>query len=458
MPQDSRSEWLATYHEGDSRLRDKRHGILQLNREKQQIEFAVQTAEKSPIIIVSYPLQYLREITIYEKRQKMRKQRYLRLLMGDPPNEMKPLFSFSLVEVEIVKDEIQAFQEEIQAIQKDLEDSDKKQEGEVDLVEVFARLLKTPIGQFQQLVEGFTSRLRVLTAPSKKVTETILTSLEPEYSYEIQEIELNERKFLYYSTSHPHSTVLILLSPIGGRIEDYYPMISSLLGKYQIYILGMRGYVDSKGQDKEFKLKDYIQDLQIFLEYIGSEKEIILGAHSLFSAILLEEFLNDPYSNIKKLVLVSGSHRAPENFRKGVKLLPPTPAWAPFKGQVRKIAPKILFSKNTDKGTIDPFIQYALSIPDKVYYEIFKDFLPRYDYSKAFKSLTKPVLVIWGKDDQIITKDLKKEMIAITPPPLFSYKEIPGGHMILLEEPNKVGREINNFITGTKWSQIEIEG
>jgi pimeloyl-ACP methyl ester carboxylesterase len=458
MSQDSRSEWLATYHEGDSRLQNKRHGILQLNREKQQIEFAVQPAEKSPIIVVSYPLLYLRDVKILGKRPKMRKRSYLQFFMGDPPNEMTPLFSFSLEDVETVKNEIQTFQEEIQASQQDQIELNKKSEAEADLVEVFARLLRTPIEQFQQLFEGFTSRLRVLTTPSKKVTKAIISSIEPDYPYEIREIELNERKFLYYGTSFAHSDALILLSPIGGRIEDYYPMISSLLGKYQIYILGLRGYVGSIAQDKEFKLKDYIKDLKDFLEYVGPDKEITLGAHSLFSVILLEEFLDQHYSNVKKIVLISGSHRAPDTFRKGVKALPPTPAWSPFKGQVRKIAPKILFSKNTDKEVvIDPFIQYALSIPDKVYYEIFKDFLPRYDYSKAFKSLTKPVLTIWGKNDQIISSDLKKEMIDITPPSLLTYKELPGGHMVLLEEPNKVGREINNFITNKKWSQIEIE-
>jgi len=442
-----RAEWLATYHEGDSRLRDKRHGILRLNNTKKRIEFAVQTAERSPLIIVNYPLKHLRDVIIIEKRQKMKKQHYLQLKLGEPPNEMNPLFSFSLADLEFVKNEILAFQEETRALE-----SEDIEHLEADVIQIFAQLLTTPVEQFQQFLGDVTSRLRSFAI---KPTKTVLSPLEPTFPYQIREIELNDRKVCFYSTSNSHSTVLLLLSPVGGRIEDYYPLISSLLGQYQIIILGLRGFVEPITQDEEFKLKDYIQDLKDFLEYLGPEKEIVLVAHSLFSAIILEEFTNPKYSNIKKYALISGAHRATDNFRKGVKLLPPTQIWSSFRGQVKKLAPKILYSKGTKNEIINPFIQHAFSIPDNVYYEIFKDFLPK-DYAKKLQSLTKPLLVLWGENDQLIPEDLKDEMIECIPRHLLTFKEIPGGHMVIFEEPEKVAGEINRFIT-EKWSQIKIE-
>jgi pimeloyl-ACP methyl ester carboxylesterase len=447
---ESRSEWLCTYHEGDSRLRDKRHGILQLNREKKRIEFAVQTTETAPMIIVSYPLSHLREIKILEKRQKMKKQKFIQFRMGDPPNEMIPTFSFNLDEIDSVKEEIQTFKEEIQSQEEVVEPV-----TEPDVIKVFANLLMTPIEQFQNLLGEFASRLRILTLPTRKATKTVLSSLEPKYPYKTQEIDLNGRKFRFFSTTHPHSTILILLSPIGGQIEDYYPIISSLLGKYRIYILGMRGYAGSL--EGEFHLNEYVQDLKSFLNFIGDDKDIILGAHSLFSAIILEEFLAEKYTNIQKIVLISGLHKAPDTFRKGVKSLPPTQLWLPIKGQVRKIAPKILFSKKTENKIVEPFIHYSFTIPDHVYYEIFKDFLPKYDYTKNIQQITKPLLVIWGKNDKIISQKMKKEMIELVPNSLLTYKELPGGHMVILEEPEKVGHEINKFINASKWSKIKID-
>jgi pimeloyl-ACP methyl ester carboxylesterase len=451
LSEEIRTEWLATYHEGDSRIRDKRHGLIRLNNAKQRIEFAVQTAESSPIIVVNYPLMHLRNVLIIDKRQKMKKQYYLQLELGEPPNEITPLFSFSLADLEDVKNEILAFQEEIRGLS-----ADDVKDSEPDVIKTFAQLLMAPIDQFQQVFGEVTSRLRSLTIKPKKMTETLLSPLEPKFPYETREIEINDRKFHFFSTSYSHSTILLLLSPIGGRIEHYYPMISSLLGKYQLIILGVRGFIEPVGQDLEFKLKDYIQDIKDFLDYIGSEKDIVLGAHSLFSAIILEEFLNKKYSNITKFVLVSGAHRVPNNFRKGVKLLPPTQTWGSFKGQVRKIAPKILYSGDTDREIIDLFIKHAFSIPNNVYYQIFKDFIPKYDYTKKLESLNKPLLVVWGEKDQLIPRDLKTEMIECIPPHLLTHKELPGGHMVILEEPNKVAREINRFIT-KKWSKIEIE-
>ncbi|MFX1504731.1 MAG: alpha/beta fold hydrolase [Promethearchaeota archaeon] len=450
MSEKIRAEWLATYHEGDSRIREKRHGLLRLNTTKQRIEFAVQTAENSPVIIVNYPLNHLKTVKLIERRQKVKKQNYLQLELGDAPNLMTPLFSFSISDLETVKKEILTFHEDYKALM-----TDEVEDTEADVVTIFAKLLMTPVEQFQHFIGDFTSKLRFLTVKPKEVTKTVLSPLEPQFPYQIQTIELNNRKVSFYSTSYSHDTILLLLSPIGGDIENYFPMISSLLGKYQLYILGARGFTEPIDQDLEFKLKDYVQDLKDFIEYLDTEQDIILGAHSLFSAIILEEFLKPKYSNVKQIILISGAHRAPENFRNGVKLLPPTLVWGSFRGQVKKLAPKILFSRNTKKELIYPFIQKAFDVPDKVYYEIFKDFIPR-DYTKKLQSSTKPILAVWGEDDKLVPKDLKEELINCVPTDLLTFKEIPGSHMVIFEEPNLVAREINRFIN-KKWSQIQIE-
>ncbi len=454
MSEEVRTEWLATYHQGDKRLRDKRHGILRLNREKRRIEFAVQTAEtdKSPIIIVNYPIRYLNDIQIIEKRQKMRKHEYIQLSFGEPPEEMAPLFSFSLDNLEIVKNKIFEFKREMM----DQQEKELEKKSEDDIVEIFARLLMTPLEQFQQLIGEVTTRLKFLTNKPKKATKAFISALESPKIHKTREIEINDRRITLYESLETHSTILILLSPIGGRIDDYYPMIDSLRGSFQVIIYGVRGYTDPIEQDYEFKLKKYVDDIKDFLNFIGPDKDIVLGAHSLFSAIILEEFLDPKYTNIKKFVLISGVHRAPDTFRKGVKAMPHFHMWGPFKGQVKKIAPKILFSKDTDKEIITPFINQAFLVPDKVYYQVFKDFLPKFDYSSKVRSLKKPILALWGTNDQIITSELKEEIIEYIPQNLFSYKEIKGGHMIHLEDPNKVAYEINKFLSN-KWSTIKIE-
>ena len=450
MSEQIKAEWIATYHEGDSRIREKRHGLLRLNSTKQRIEFAVQTAESSPLIIVNYPLSHLQTVKLIEKRQKMKKQNYLQLELGEPPNLMTPLFSFSISDLEAVKKEILAFQEDYQDLK-----SEEHEDTETDVVKIFSKLLMTPVDQFQQFLEDVSSRIRLLTIKPKEVTKSVLSPLEPQFSYEIQTIELNERKVSFYRTSYSHDTILLLLSPIGGEIQNCYPMISSLLGKYQLYILGTRGFTEPIDQDVDFKLKDYVQDLKDFIEFIDSERKIILGAHSLFSAILFEEFLKPKYSNINQLIIISGAHRAPDNFGKGIKLLPPISIWGSFRGQVKKLAPKILFSQTTKKELVNPFIKNAFSIPNKVYYEIFKDFIPR-DYTKKLQSLEKPMLVVWGENDKLIPKDLREELIEYGPSDRLTIKEVPGSHMIIFEEPNLVAREINRFIN-KKWRPIKVE-
>lgn len=453
MSEVARTEWLTTYHKGDSRLRDKRHGILRLNPEKKRIEFAVQTVEteNSPIIIVCYPINFLVDVNIIEKRQKMRKYEFLELELDDSPDKMKPLFSFGIYDLDKIKTEILSFKEDmINLTDKSLEKS------EDDIIEVFARLLMTPIEQFQHLIGGVTSRLKLLTIKPKKATKALISSLEPQKIRETREFELNNRKITVYESLKSHKTILIILSPIGGRIEDFYPVVDSLRGKFKVIIYGLRGYTKPIEQDFEFKLKKYIEDVKDFLKHVGSEKDIVICAHSLFSSIILEEFVDEKYTNIKKFILISGLHCAPDNFRKGVKVMPPYQLWGPFKGQVRKIAPKILFSTDTEEEITNSYIKKAFSVPDKVYYQVFKDILPKYDYLNEIQSISKPLLILWGKNDQIIPPDMRSEMQQNVPSNLISYKVIKGGHMIHLESPKEVAHEINIFMDNRRRT-IHIE-
>lgn len=438
----TRREWLATYHEGDPRLKKSRHGLLQLNQDKLRIEFAVQTTKTndSPLIIVSYPLKYLQSVQVVEKRQKMKKKRFLQLLLGSPPDEIRPLFSFGLEDAQDIKTEVQSFMDNNRAASKT-----DSSEMEPDVLETLAQLLMTPINQIQQLFEpirAVTSRILSFA------TRPLAASLEPQFDYETRTIELNGRQVTFFETSKSHPLALVLLSPIGGQIQDIFPLIGSFLGNYQVFIVGVRGFTPPIEQDVEFTLKSYVQDLKDFLHYIGSEQErkIVLCAHSILSAVVLEEFVRPEYSNITKFVLISGAHKAPDNFRSGIRALPSPKMWL-FKGQVKKIAPKLLFARNANRELTRPYIDHAFTIPDSIYYNLLKDFIPRFDYTKQIRGLKKPLLLVWGEKDGLIPTSIREEMVEISPSGVLTHRVIPGGHYVMLESPENVGSEINKFIS-----------
>ena len=454
MSKNHENEWLATYHKGDSRLQNKRHGILRINSGKSRLEFAVQTkeAENAPFVIVSYPIKYLRDVKVLEKRKKIKKQEYLELTFGDPPDVMKPLFSFSLNEIEAIQDEIKKFK------QKQLVSSlEAEMNQETNAIEVLASLLAKPAEQLQHLLEDVTSQLRIFTKTPREIGNKIFTAIDPPKEYEVQEISLEDRIIRFYQSSRKYNTTFVLLSPIGGKLEDYFPMLKSLtVADINVVFLGVRGFTPPIEQDSEFKMNDYSQDLKVFLEYIGPDQKTILGAHSLLTGLILRDFLSDEYQQIEKFILLSGIHRAPNTFRNGVKALPPTKLWGPFKGQVRKMAPKVLFSKKCDEAFYKPFCQNAFTIPDKVYSDIFKDFLPKFDYTDEIQRINKPILCIWGKEDQIIPEELRIEMINLIPKEYRFHKSLLGGHMVPYESPLEIGRAIRKFVI-SKRSRVPIE-
>jgi len=447
-------EWFATYHKGDSRLQNKRHGILKINPNKNRLEFAVQTkeAENAPFVIVSYPVEYLREVNIVEKRQKITKQKFLELTFGDHPNVMKPLFSFSLIEISVIQTEIKNFKKKM--LQKSISSDFSSDSNVVDIV---ASLLAKPVEQFQQLLEDVTSQIRTFTKKPKELGTKIIDTFDPPKVHEVQEISLGGRIIRFYQSTHKYQITLVLLSPIGGKLEDYFPLIKSLTdADINVVFLGIRGFTSPIEQDSEFKMNAYSQDLKAFLEYLGPNQKIILGAHSLLAGLLFRDFLSEEFDQIEKFIILSGIHRAPNTFRNGVKALPPTKLWGPFKGQVRKMVPKILFSKKCEKALYKPFCQNAFSIPDKVYSDLFRDFLPKFDYTNVIQKINKPILCIWGKEDQILPEELRSEMIDLLPKQYCFHKTLLGGHMVPYESPLEIGRAIRNFVL-SKRSRIVIE-
>ena len=454
MSNNHEQEWLATYHKGDSRLQNKRHGILRLNPKKNRLEFAVQTkeAEDAPFVIVSYPVQYLRQVKIIEKRRKVKKQEFLELTFGDPPDVMKPLFSFSLIEISVIQRDIKNFEKRM--LQSTITPGIS---SDSNVVEIFASLLVKPVEHLQQLLEDVTSQIRIFTKKPKELGTKIITSLDPPKKYDVNEISLGGRLIRFYQSTHKYRTTLVLLSPIGGKLEDYFPLLKSLtVAEINVVFLGIRGFTSPIEQDSEFKMNNFSQDLKTFLEYLGPNQKIILGVHSLLAGLLFRDFLSEDLDQIEKFIILSGIHRAPNTFRNGVKALPPTRLWGPFKGQVRKLAPKILFSKKCEESLYKPFCKNAFSIPDKVYSDIFRDFLPGFDYTNIIQKINKPILCIWGKEDQIIPEELRSEMIDLLPKQFCFHKILLGGHMVPYESPLEIGRAIQNFVE-SKRSRILVE-
>ncbi len=448
------SEWLATYHEGDSRLQNKRHGILRINTEKQRIEFAVQTkeTEHAPFILVNYPIQYLQEIKKIEKRKNFKKQEFLEFIFGDSPNVIKPLFSFNLVELDTISKEILRYQQEFKQIS-----SEKKSSPEPDIVKVLSNLLMKPVEQLQHLFDDVTSQFRFFTQKPISFGSKILTTIDPPQEYEIQEVSLHNRVIHFYQSTNKFQSTFIMLSPLGGKLEDLFPINKSMtMRSFNVVFLGVRGFTSPIEQDTDFKLKNYVDDLRNTIEFLAPNKKVILGAHSILSAVIFEEFMKEEYNNIEKFVVLSGIHRAPNTFRNGVKALPPVKLWGPFKGQVKKMAPNVLFTKKCPSDIHQPFVKEAFTVPDKVYSNIFRDFLPKFDYSSTLETINKPLLCLWGNEDQIIPIELREEMRQTLPNDYFYHKTLPGGHMLPYESPTQVGQEITKFINARR-SRIHIE-
>ncbi|MHA2332688.1 MAG: alpha/beta fold hydrolase [Candidatus Hodarchaeales archaeon] len=421
-------EWLVTFQEGDFRIFKGKNGKLKLNETKKAIEFIIESEER----IVSYPVNYLVNVEVFQDKKWFKEVQWIRLTCSGPISEISPLFSLRQDnDYPNLKNEIEQFKEKLE---------EKKQGWNLsifDPISLIARIFKKQVEQVQQLI---------VRSPNQKLDKQSIVTVS---TLDLQEQEIDDRIVRYYDSKTTNNRILILLHPVGGHVNDLSRMIPRLTNKksHRVIFPFLRGHDRTRNEKiKDFSLKKYCEDLKSFLEFIGSDKEVVLGGTSLSAVIVLSEFLRPSYDFIDGYIIVSSPAHVPSSVRHGIKALPPPPFWNPLKREAIKMAP-VLFSKEVEEKFVKGFIDNALTIPDKTYYRIIKDWIPKLDFLEQLSQLRKPLLLIQGKSDQIVPSELYNEYSNRIKTDLFSRVIIEGGHLLPIENPEELAINMSNFVS-----------
>lgn len=221
---------------------------------------------------------------------------------------------------------------------------------------------------------------------------------------------------------------ILLLHGWGQNIEMMKPIGDNLCNSFKITILDLPGFGESDEPNQAWKIENYEEMLEEFIEKLKIKKPIIIG-HSFGGRLAIK------YSSrhaVEKVVLFgSPCIRKDEELSLNVKILKGLKK-LPGMNKIGEYMKKYIGSR--DYKAASPVMRQTLV-------EVVNE-----DLSKYAKEIEEPTLLIWGDNDTEAPLEDAKELESIMIDAALIV--LPGTHYAYLENLNQVISILNSFLGG----------
>jgi len=234
-------------------------------------------------------------------------------------------------------------------------------------------------------------------------------------------------------------TAIVLIHGAGGTHLHWPSEIRRLPG-FRIYAPDLPGHGKSEGYGEQ-SIKAYAHALLDWMDALQIQRTVCVG-HSMGGAIAMTLGVENP-DRIVGLGLISTGARLPV----APKLLESTSQTTTFYTAIEFIRQKA-YGPETPERLIELATgQMALIRPSVLH----GDFLAcdQFDISDRLCEIHQPSLVLCGASDRMTP--LRMSQVLANCLPASRLETLPeAGHMIILEQPQKVASILRNFLTGLR--------
>ena len=242
---------------------------------------------------------------------------------------------------------------------------------------------------------------------------------------------------------------IILLHGTGASLHTWDLWAEILKNKYRVLRITLPGFgLSGPRFDKKYKIKDYVNLLENFVEKIGVEKFHLVG-NSLGGSIawLYSSFYD---KKVNKLVLINSSGFELDEVPFVIKIARNN--YLNF--LIKKTSPKFLVKKSLKEVYYDDKL-ISKSIINRYYKLNLRQgnrqaFIDRalinfIDYTSRLKKINSPTLVLWGKNDEWINVKFAqkfKNMIKNSSVSIMN----DTGHIPMEEKPHESLKIVEDFL------------
>lgn len=243
--------------------------------------------------------------------------------------------------------------------------------------------------------------------------------------------------------------VLILLHGVADSCVAFEPMMPFLSNEFRSLAVTLRGHGDASKPETGYSTNDFVEDLGLFLDKLGIEKALLLGASSggfsarSFAAAYPERtegliLLGSPASlgdkpgviKIWNEVISQLTDPLDENF-------------------VRRFA-QGLETENIPPDFLDVMLMENLKVPARVWIETIRGAMNE-PLPGSLGKIEAQTLILWGDRDVISNREDQEALEKAIPNARLVV--LSGlGHLLYWEAADRVANEINEFVRRKKRS------
>ncbi|MCL2761112.1 MAG: alpha/beta hydrolase [Desulfuromonadales bacterium] len=257
--------------------------------------------------------------------------------------------------------------------------------------------------------------------------------------------DINGTTIEYEIRGNGDPLLLIHGFPLSRKIWE--PQLSGLSDQYMVIAPNLRGYGESPLPFSDYKMDTYSDDLVALLDSLKIEKAIV-GGMSMGGYILFNMIDRYPKRVKAAIFMVTTSDADSEEGKKRRQMLADLVLTKGTK-PVADAFKEILFAPDTK--TEHPelvesiYEQMLTTSPEGIINGLFA-MRDRKEYTSRLFQFKLPSLIICARLDQTIPREKSLDMLSKMPnATLYSIPD--AGHMVGMEQPEKVNQEIRNFIS-----------
>jgi pimeloyl-ACP methyl ester carboxylesterase len=237
---------------------------------------------------------------------------------------------------------------------------------------------------------------------------------------------------------------LFLIHGLGGRGDQWRKQIKVLKQHYTLIIPDLLGHGKSDkprpGKTNPYDFMEFSADLQVLFDKFAGDKNVLIG-HSYGGALVTYLTYNN-LTKVSRQILIAPSRCKP--FR-GIPKIYRLPLF--ILEILRPLLENAFRNSAFDKNALNKVIseEYQAGKRNRLY--VIKSMLlgmrniPDIDITK----ISTPSLILIGKSDHVIPSNLIREFYTHLPQHEFVVIE-PAGHMLQLEQPEKVNHLFAEFL------------
>ena len=247
----------------------------------------------------------------------------------------------------------------------------------------------------------------------------------------------------YAERGDPSGPALVLLPGPTDSWLSYQPVLERTPLSIRTVAVSQRGHGDSDKPATGYRVEDFAADVPALLDALRIERTVLAG-HS-GSCLVARRVALDAPERIAGLVLES----SPATLHGDAALT------ALVESVVSTLEDPIdpnfarsflidTSSSDVAPDVLDELVAELLKVPAHVWREVFAELL-RYDDVAELARLAAPVLLIWGDEDGLVTRDAQARLEARLPrAELVVYSGV--GHAPRWEDPARFARDVTAFV------------